>query len=198
MTIDQKHSVRMQRKKSVVDESINRADRDKGLLLVHTGNGKGKSSSGFGMLARALGHDMRVGVVQFIKSPGSTGEERFFRRQANVVYHVIGDGFTWETQNREQDIATARQGWAQALKLLGDKKIELLLLDELNTVLNTHYLPLEEVLEGLHGRSEGQHVIVTGRGAPAELIEAADTVTEMKMIKHAFKNGIKAQQGIEF
>lgn len=198
MSREDRHNARMQRKKAVVDQQIAEASREQGILLVHTGNGKGKSSSGFGMLARALGHGMRVGVVQFIKSPGSTGEERFFRQQANVEYHVIGDGFTWETQNLEQDIATARKGWQQALKLLADPAIDLLLLDELNIVLNAHYLTLEEVLEGLRGRGQNQHVIVTGRGAPLELIEIADTVTEMTLVKHAFNSGIKAQPGVEF
>lgn len=192
------HNARMKRKKAIVDQRISEADKEKGLLLVHTGNGKGKSSSAFGVLARALGHGMRCAVVQFVKSPGSTGEERFFSQQTNVQFHATGDGFTWETQNRDQDIATAQEGWNLAKRLLEDDQIDLIVFDELNIILKLHYLTVEEVLEPLLQRPKHQHVIVTGRGAPAELIEAADTVTEMKLIKHAFNDGIKAQAGVEY
>ncbi len=195
---DDRHNARMQRQKEVVDRHIAEADIEKGLLLVHTGNGKGKSSSAFGVLARALGHGMHAGVVQFVKSPGSTGEERFFSQQENVEYYATGDGFTWETQDREQDIATARAGWKIAKAMLSDETKELVILDELNIILKLHYLPVEEVLEVLVGRPGHQHVIVTGRGAPAALVEAADTVTEMRLIKHAYNAGIKAQPGVEY
>jgi cob(I)alamin adenosyltransferase len=195
---DDRHNARMKRQKEVVDKSIAQADEDKGLLLVHTGNGKGKSSSAFGVLARALGHGMHAGVVQFVKSPGTTGEERFFSQQENVEYHATGDGFTWETQDRQQDIATAREGWEIAAGMLSDEKVDLVVLDELNIILKLHYLPVEEVLEVLANRPPHQHVIVTGRGAPEDLIEAANTVTEMKLIKHAFNDGIKAQPGVEY
>ncbi len=195
---DDRHNARMQRQKEVVDRHIAEADIEKGLLLVHTGTGKGKSSSAFGVLARALGHGMHAGVVQFVKIPGSTGEERFFSQQENVEYHATGDGFTWETQDREQDIATARAGWTIAKAMLSDETKELVILDELNIILKLHYLSVEEVLEALAGRPGHQHVIVTGRGAPAALVEAADTVTEMRLIKHAYNAGIKAQPGVEY
>ncbi len=195
---DDRHNARMQRQKEVVDRHIAQADIDRGVLLVHTGNGKGKSSSAFGMLARALGHGMHAGVVQFVKSPGSIGEERFFSQQENVEYYATGDGFTWETQDREQDIATARAGWKIAKAMLSDETKELVILDELNIILKLHYLPVEEVLEALAGRPGHQHVIVTGRGAPAAIVEAADTVTEMRLIKHAYNAGIKAQPGVEY
>ncbi len=195
---NQRHAERMARKKAVVDAAIERADEERGVVIVNTGSGKGKSSAGFGVVARALGHGMRVGIVQFIKGSGSTGEEAFFRRFPEVDYHVTGDGFTWDTQNREQDIATARRGWDIALGMLRDPAYDLVMLDELNIVLGSQYLPLEEVLEALQQRPPMQHVIITGRGAPKGLIEAADTVTEMRMEKHAFKAGVMAQKGVEF
>ncbi len=195
---DDRHNARMQRQKEVVDRHIAQADIDRGVLLVHTGNGKGKSSSAFGVLARALGHGMHAGVVQFVKSPGTTGEERFFSQQENVEYHATGDGFTWETQDRQQDIATAREGWQLAVDMLSDENKELVILDELNIILKLKYLPVEEVIEALANRPPRQHVIVTGRGAPAALVEAADTVTEMRLIKHAYNAGIKAQPGVEY
>lgn len=188
----------MARKKAVVDEKIQQADEERGVLIVNTGNGKGKSSSAFGVVARALGHGMRVGIVQFIKGRGTTGEEAFFSRFPEVTFHVTGDGFTWDTQNRTQDEATARKGWALALAMLQDESFDLVVLDELNIVLKYHYLPLEEVVEAMRNRSSMQHVIITGRGAPEGLIAIADTVTEMRMEKHAFKVGVKAQPGIEF
>jgi cob(I)alamin adenosyltransferase len=196
---DERHKARMQRKKALMDEKIAEAQDEYGLLLVHTGNGKGKSSSAFGMLARALGHGMKVGVVQFIKGAASTGEEAFFRRFPDEVrYHVMGEGFTWETQDRQRDIAKAREAWAVAAELLSDPEIGLVVLDELNIALKYGYLELAPVLADIESRPLLQHVVVTGRGAPAGLIEAADTVTEMGLIKHAFKAGVKAQKGVEF
>ncbi len=196
---DDRHKARMQRKKTVVDEKIAEAQQEYGLLLVHTGNGKGKSSSAFGMVARALGHGIRVGVVQFIKGAASTGEESFFRRfPEEVRYHVMGEGFTWETQDRQRDMAKAREAWAVAAQLLADPEIGLVVLDELNIALKYGYLDLEPVLADIESRPLLQHVVVTGRGAPSRLVEAADTVTEMGMVKHAFKAGVKAQKGIEF
>lgn len=195
--INVRHEKRMQRKQAVVQDKIEKAQLDKGVLVVLSGNGKGKSSSGFGMVARALGHGMRVGIVQFIKGRDTTGEEAFFRRFDTVDYQVCGDGFTWDTQNREQDMATARSGWAEALRMLSDNAFDLLLLDELNVVLKYGYLPQDEVLHALRQRPAMQHVIITGRGAPEELITMADTVTDMGNIKHAFKSGIRAQKGIE-
>ncbi len=194
----QRHKKRMERQKAIVDEQVQKADDDKGLLLVITGNGKGKSSSGFGMVARSLGHNMRVGVVQFIKGAFSTGEETFFRRFPNdVEYHVMGDGFTWDTQNLEQDIASAEAGWAVCKKLLQDPTVHVILLDELNIVLKMNYLNTEMVLKDIASRPPMQHVIVTGRGAPDAVLDAADTVSRIDDVKHAFRAGIKAQKGIE-
>lgn len=194
----QRHKKRMERQKAIVDEQVQKADDDKGLLLVITGNGKGKSSSGFGMVARSLGHNMKVGVVQFIKGAFSTGEETFFRRFPNdVEYHVMGDGFTWDTQNLEQDIASAEAGWAVCKKLLQDPTVHVILLDELNIVLKMNYLNTEMVLKDIASRPPMQHVIVTGRGAPDAVSDAADTVSRIDDVKHAFRAGIKAQKGIE-
>ncbi|KGM05768.1 Cob(I)alamin adenosyltransferase [Methylophaga thiooxydans] len=193
-----RHNQRMKRHKSVVDEKIKQANQTKGLLLVITGNGKGKSSSGFGMVARALGHDMKVGVVQFIKGAFSTGEEKFFRRFPDEVdYHVVGDGFTWETQNLEQDIASAEKGWEICKAMLRNPELDIVLLDELNIVLKMKYLGAEKVLADIANRPPMQHVIITGRGAPEAVIEAADTVSRIDDVKHAFRAGIKAQKGIE-
>lgn len=193
-----RHKQRMQRHKSVVDEKIEQASQDKGLLLVITGNGKGKSSSGFGMVARALGHGMKVGVVQFIKGAFSTGEEAFFRRfPEEVSYHVVGDGFTWETQNLDADIASAEKGWEVVKQLLNDPDIDVVLLDELNIVLKMNYLSAETVLKDLSQRPIMQHVIITGRAAPQAITDAADTVSKIEDVKHAFRAGIRAQKGIE-
>jgi len=194
----QRHQKRMKRHKEVVDDKIQQADKDKGLLLVITGNGKGKSSSGFGMVARALGHGMRVGVVQFIKGAYSTGEETFFRRFPDEVeYHVMGDGFTWDTQNLEQDIKSAEKGWEVCKQLLNDPNIDVVLFDELNIVLKMHYLDVKKVLNDVAARPEMKHVIITGRGAPDAVIEAADTVSRIDDVKHAFRAGVRAQKGIE-
>lgn len=194
----QRHQKRMQKQKAVVDAGIQQADKDKGLLLCITGNGKGKSSSGFGMVARALGHNMKVGIVQFIKGAMSTGEEAFYRRfPEEVNYHVVGDGFTWDTQNLEQDQASARAGWEIVKEMLNDPEISLILLDELNIVLKMNYLDTETVLKDIAARPEMQHVIITGRGAPEAVIEASDTVSRVDDVKHAFRDGIRAQKGIE-
>ena len=196
---DARHKARMERKKALIDQKIAQAQDEYGLLLVHSGNGKGKSSSAFGMVARALGHGLRVGVVQFIKGAASTGEESFFRRfPEEVSYHVMGEGYTWDTQDRQRDIDKAVAAWAVAAQLLRDPAIGLVVLDELNIALKHGYLPLDTVLADIGGRPLLQHVVVTGRGAPQALIEAADTVTEMTLVKHAFKAGVKAQKGIEW
>lgn len=195
---NKRHEERMTKKKAIIDESIKKADKEQGVIVITTGNGKGKSSSGFGMVARALGHDMKVGIVQFIKGAFSTGEEAFYRRFPNEVeYHVMGDGFTWETQNREQDVKTATLAWQEAKRMLSDDSYDLILLDELNIVLKYQYLPIEDIIKDLQSRPKMQHVVITGRAAKDELIEIADTVTEMKDIKHGFRSGIKAQKGIE-
>jgi cob(I)alamin adenosyltransferase len=194
-----RHRERMRRKKELVDRRIARATIDRGVLVVNTGNGKGKSSSGFGMLARSLGHGFRCGVVQFIKGSFSTGEEAFFRRFEDDLldYRVMGEGFTWETQDRARDVAAAQAAWAEAARMLADPAYDFVLLDELNIALVKQYVALDAVLAALAARPPRQHVVVTGRGAPDALVEAADTVTEMRLVKHAFQAGIKAQQGIE-
>jgi len=195
---DTRHAARMQRKKAVVDEKIAAAQIERGVLVVNTGNGKGKSSAAFGVLARALGHGMRVGVVQFIKGRSDTGEEAFFRRQPGVAWHVMGEGFTWDTQDRARDVAAAEAAWAQARALLDDPAVGLVVLDELNIALKYRYLEVEQVLADLAARAPHQHVIVTGRAAPPELVAAADTVTDMGPVKHAFAAGVKAMPGLEF
>ena len=212
---DARHHARMTRKKAVVDAKIADATRDQGVLLVHTGNGKGKSSAGFGMLARALGHGMRVGVVQFIKGANrpsmacaprldpigegafSTGEEAFFRRFPEVEYHVMGEGYTWETQDRARDIAAAQAAWLKAAAMLNNPAIQLILLDELNIALKHHYIDIDTVITTLKNRPPMQHVVITGRGALPALIGIADTVTDMVVVKHAFEAGIRAQRGVE-
>lgn len=193
----QRHQIRMQRKKAVVDAAIERADRDQGLLLVLTGNGKGKSSSAFGMVARALGHGMKVGVAQFIKGRSDTGEEGFFRRQPGVVWHVLGEGFTWETQNLARDTETAQRGWAVVREMLRDPSLGLVVLDELTYPLKYGWLDIATVLDDLAARPPMQHVVITGRAAPDLLCDAADTVTELRDVKHAFRAGVRAQKGVD-
>ena len=195
---DTRHNARMVRKKNVVDEKIATAQAERGVLLVNTGNGKGKSSAAFGLVARALGHGMQVGVVQFIKGRSDTGEEAFFRKQPGVRWHVMGEGFTWETQDRARDVAAAEAAWAVAHEMLQNPVFGLVVLDELNIALKYQYLDLERVLADLRARPPMQHVVVTGRGAPPALVEAADTVTDMAPVKHAFSAGVKAMPGMEW
>jgi cob(I)alamin adenosyltransferase len=197
--INERHRRRMERKKAIIDASIAAADKQIGIIIVNTGNGKGKSSSGFGMVVRAMGHGMKVGVVQFIKGAMSTGEENFLRRFPDEVsFHAMGEGYTWETQNRERDIEKAKQAWELAKTFLADPSIGLVLFDELNIALKYHYLDVETVIADLLERPRMQHVVITGRAAPQELIDVADTVTEMAVIKHAYKAGIGAQAGTEW
>jgi cob(I)alamin adenosyltransferase len=193
----ERHRARMQRKKAVVDARIAQATEQRGVLLVLTGNGKGKSSSAFGMVARALGHGMRVGVVQFIKGKYATGEKAFFRRFPEVSFHVMGEGFTWETQDRERDVRAACAAWEVAAGMLRESAFALVVLDELNIALRYQYVPLDTVVQALRSRPPAQHVVVTGRGAAPELLEIADTVTDMRAVKHAFDAGVRAQRGIE-
>ncbi len=192
------HKSRMKELKSTVDQKMKAAQRDAGVLIVLTGDGKGKSSSAFGMAARALGHGMKVGVVQFIKGAIKTGEAKFFSRFPDEVeYHTAGEGYTWVTQDRERDIAKAREGWDHARRMLADPAIGLIVLDELNIVLKYGYLEVEEVLTAVRARPAMQHVVITGRSAPQEIIDAGDTVTEVTLVKHAFNDGIRAQKGVE-
>lgn len=194
---DDKHRRRTQRRKVVVDERMARATEDRGVLVVLSGPGKGKSSSAFGMVARALGHGLSVGIVQFIKGRYATGEAQFFRRIEAVDYHVMGEGFTWETQDRGRDIAAAEAAWDRAAAMLVDPSYGLVVLDELNIVLKYGYLPVQAVLSALQARPPMQHVVVTGRNAKPELVALADTVSEIKVVKHAFQGGVRAQKGIE-
>ncbi|WP_313177990.1 cob(I)yrinic acid a,c-diamide adenosyltransferase [Massilia sp.] len=197
--LNERHRVRMERKKAVIDARIQAADKQVGIIIVNTGNGKGKSSSAFGMAARALGHGMQVGVVQFIKGAMATGEELFLRRfPEEVSFHAMGEGYTWETQNRERDVEKALAAWAQAKRFLSDPKVGVVVLDELNIALKYRYLDVHTVIEDLLDRPPMQHVVITGRGAPPELVAIADTVTEMNVVKHAFAAGIAAQAGTEW
>jgi len=175
------------------------ATQEKGLLMVHTGNGKGKSTAAFGMAVRVLGHGMRLGVVQFIKGALHSSERDFLGSVAQCDFVTMGDGYTWNTQNRDADIATARKGWDEARRMIESCDYQMVILDELNTVLKYEYLPLDEVLATLAARPASLHVVVTGRHAPDALIDAADLVTEMRLVKHPYKEqGVKAQRGVEF
>jgi cob(I)alamin adenosyltransferase len=193
-----RHLARMQRKKVVIDTKIESANTEKGLLLIHTGNGKGKSTAAFGLLARALGHCMKAVVIQFIKGRSDTGEEAFFRSAPNLSWHVMGDGFTWETQNPEQDLASARKAWELVCTYLRDETVNLVILDEFTYALKYGWLSIEEVSAALKNRPLMQHVVITGRAAPSALIELADTVSEANLVKHAFQAGVQAMPGIEW
>ncbi len=193
-----RHKRAMQRKKEYVDSRIAAATEDRGLLLVLTGNGKGKSSSAFGMLARSVGHGLRCAVVQFIKGTWECGEQMLFAENPLVEFHVMGTGFTWETQDRQTDIAAAEQAWSKAEALLADGATGLVILDELTYMLTYGYLDKARVLEALRGRPAHQHVVVTGRNAGRELLEMADTVSEIKEVRHAFNHGVKAQKGLDY
>lgn len=190
----------MAKRKAIQDAEVaSKTITSKGLLIVNTGPGKGKSTAAFGLVLRALGHGHHVGVVQFIKGAWNTGEKRALERFSDLLsWHSMGEGFTWETQDRERDIAAAKRAWDQVLEFMNDPKIRLILLDELNIALRYDYLPLLEVVNVLSNRRPDLHIIVTGRNAKPEMIEAADLVTEMGIVKHHFAAGIKAQEGIEF
>ena len=198
--LDARHAEKMRKKKAARDKIVATKTIEKGLLIVHTGKGKGKSTAAFGMVLRALGHGMPVGVVQFVKGKWETGERAALQKFGDLVaVHTMGEGFTWETQDRQRDIAAARAAWERGKAFITGGKHRLVLLDELNIVLRYEYLPVDEVVAFLREeRPEGVHVIVTGRNAPDALIEAADLVTEMEMVKHPFRSGVKAQKGIEF
>ena len=194
-----RHKAKMEKRKAVQDAEVASKTLEKGLLIVNTGPGKGKSTAAFGLILRALGHGWRIGVVQFIKGAWSTGERRALEAFGDQVsWHSMGEGFTWETQDKARDIAAAERAFAKARELMADPEIRLLVLDELNIALRYDYLPLAEVVATLSARRPDLHVVVTGRNAKPELIEAADLVTEMTLVKHHFTAGVKAQQGIEF
>ncbi len=192
------HEERMQKKKAVVDEKIAAAQQERGVLLVNTGNGKGKSSAAFGVVARARGHGLEVAVVQFVKGRSDTGEEAFFRQQPGIRWHVGGEGFTWETQDKERDARAAQAAWGQACSYLTDPGIGLVVLDELTYAFKYGWLELDAVLAQLAARPVSQHVVITGRAAPEALRAAADTVSEIGNEKHAFKAGIKAMPGLDY
>lgn len=198
--MDARHAEKMKKKKAARDKIIATKTIEKGLLMIHTGKGKGKSTAAFGLVFRALGHGKRVGIVQFVKGRWETGERASLEKFSDqITINTMGEGFTWETQDRQRDIAAARSAWEKAKALILDDSHDIVLLDELNIVLRYDYLPLEEVVEFLSmQKPEMKHVIITGRNAKDELIEIADLVTEMTMIKHPFRSGVKAQTGIEF
>jgi cob(I)alamin adenosyltransferase len=193
------HREKMQRRQAARKKVLATKTEERGLLIVHTGAGKGKSTAAFGMVLRCLGHGMRVGIVQFVKGAWGTGERDVLARFPDLVTcRAMGEGFTWDTQDRARDIAAARSAWEVAKAMIADPSYRMVLLDELNIVLRYGYLPLDEVMAPLTAKPRDLHVVVTGRNAPAELIEAADLVTEMTLVKHPFRAGVKAQRGIEF
>ena len=197
--INAEHREKMARRKAARDRVLATKTEERGLLIVHTGAGKGKSTAAFGMVLRCIGHGMRVGVVQFVKGAWGTGERDVLAKFPDLVTcRAMGEGFTWDTQDRERDIAAARAAWEMAKTMIADPAYSMVLLDELNIVLRYDYLPLEEVLEVLRAKPRDLHVVVTGRNAKPELIELAELVTEMTLVKHPFRAGVKAQKGIEF
>jgi len=193
-----KHQQRMAAKKAVMDAKIAKATEERGILILMKGNGKGKSSSAFGTMARSLGHGKRCAVVQFLKGREETGELKFFRDHPMVDWHVMGDGFTWETQNKEQDIATAQKAWETARPYLSNPDYDLLIFDEMSYMFKYHYLDVEPVVEALQQRPKHQNVIITGRTMATPLQEIADTISSVEDERHAFRLGVKAQAGIEF
>jgi cob(I)alamin adenosyltransferase len=197
--VNEAHREKMARIKAVKDRIYASKTVEKGLLIVHTGTGKGKSTAAWGLAMRCLGHGLKIGVVQFVKGRRETGEREFLQRFPDLVeMKVMGEGFTWETQDRARDIAAARGAWDEARRMLADPALHLVILDELNIVLRKDYLPLADVIEGLKAKRPDLHVVVTGRNARKELLEAADLVTEMTLVKHPFRSGVKAQLGIEY
>jgi cob(I)alamin adenosyltransferase len=198
-TDDVRYAEKMKKRKEHQDKIVAERQSEKGLLIVHTGKGKGKSTAAFGMAMRAIAHGMKVGVVQFVKGPWESGERDLLRKfPESVEIHAMGEGFTWETQDRARDIRAAEEAWAMSKKFIADPDVKLVVLDELNIVLRYDYLDLQEVLAAIAARPADCHVVVTGRNAKDEMIEIADLVTEMTQIKHPFRDGVKAQAGIEF
>jgi cob(I)alamin adenosyltransferase len=195
----ERHRAKMTKRKTVQDAEVAGKKIEKGLLIVHTGTGKGKSTAAFGLALRMLGRGKRVGVVQFIKGAWHSAErDALAAFGEQVSWHTMGEGFTWETQDLKRDVAAAERAWAKALELIADPAFALVILDELNIALRYDYLDLAAVIAALRGRREGLHIVVTGRNAKPELIAAADLVTEMTLVKHHFAAGVKAQPGIEF
>ena len=194
-----RHRAKMARRKAAQDAEVAGKTIEKGLLIVHTGPGKGKSTAAFGLVLHMVGHGRRAAVVQFVKGAWSTGERRVLERFGDLVaWHTMGEGFTWETQDKARDVAACARAWNRATELMREPDLALLVLDELNIALRYDYLPLETVLDALRNRRPDLHVVVTGRNAKPALVEAADLVTEMTLVKHHFAAGVRAQQGIEF
>ena len=196
-----RHHEKMAKKKAARDKIMATKEGEKGLIIVHTGAGKGKSSSAFGMILRCIAHEMPCAVVQFIKGAWSTGERTLIEANFGHLcqFHAMGEGFTWETQDRDRDVAAARRGWEKAKALIRDERNRMVLLDEINIALRYDYLPIDEVVEFLATEKPAMtHVVLTGRNAKDELIEIADLVTEMTLVKHPFRSGIKGQKGVEF
>jgi cob(I)alamin adenosyltransferase len=197
--LDARHADKMRKKKAAREKILATKTEERGLIIVHTGKGKGKSTAAFGMVFRAIGNGLKVGVVQFVKGKWGTGERTILEAYPDqVTLATMGEGFTWETQDRQRDMAAARAAWEKAKEMILDNVNDIVLLDELNIVLRYNYLPLEEVLDVLGQKPKMKHVIITGRNARDELIEMADLVTEMTQVKHPFRSGVKAQIGIEF
>jgi len=197
--LNRRHAEKMAKRKAARAKILATKTEERGLVIVHTGTGKGKSTAAFGMVMRCLGHGMRVGIVQFIKGAWDTGERHVLARFPDLVTcRAMGEGFTWDTQDRARDIAAAGAAWELAKAMIADPSYRLVLLDELNIVLRYGYLPADEVMAALKAKPRDLHIVVTGRNAPSELIEAADLVTEMTLVKHPFRAGVKAQAGIEF
>ena len=197
--LDARHAEKMRKKKAARDKILATKTEERGLLIVHTGKGKGKSTAAMGMAMRCVGHGMRVAIVQFVKGVWETGERDVLAKFPDqVTIRAMGEGFSWETQDRQRDLAAARQAWETAKELMADPSYKMVILDELNIVLRYDNLPIDEVVETLRNRPRDLHVVVTGRNAKEALIDAADLVTEMEMIKHPFRAGVKAQAGIEF
>ncbi|MGC9526148.1 MAG: cob(I)yrinic acid a,c-diamide adenosyltransferase [Limnospira sp.] len=196
----EQHRQKMQRRKEIQDQRVAERSLEKGLIIVHTGNGKGKTTAALGMVLRSLGHGYKVAIVQFIKGAWEPAEKAAFSKWPDQLqFHALGEGFTWETQDRDRDIQKAQDAWELSRSLIADPDIKLVLLDEVNIAMKLGYLPVETVLAGLEEKPEDSHVILTGRGAPKTLIERADLVTEMTLVKHPFREqGVKAQPGIEF
>lgn len=197
--LNARHAEKMAKKKAARDKILATKTEEKGLLIVHTGKGKGKTTAAMGLAVRCIGQGMKVGIVQFVKGVWATGEREVLAKFPELcVFTAMGEGFTWDTQDRQRDVAAAVRAWEKAKEMIADPSFRMVILDELNIVLRYDYLPLEDVLETLRGKPRDLHVVVTGRNARDDLIEAADLVTEMTQIKHPFRSGVKAQVGVEF
>lgn len=197
--VNERHAEKMAKKKAARDKILATKTEEKGLLIVHTGKGKGKTTAAMGLAIRCIGQGMKVGIVQFVKGVWGTGEREVLAKFPELcVFTAMGEGFTWDTQDRRRDVAAAERAWERAKEMMADPSYRMVILDELNIVLRYDYLPFDEVLETLRGKPRDLHVVVTGRNARDDLIEAADLVTEMAQVKHPFRSGVKAQVGVEF